>query len=65
MSETEKKASYARILRQETIRIRELAEKMEKKAEALTREGRYNEAWECYELAGYLKGIAAVFEDIV
>jgi len=45
--------------------MRRLAEKQEKKAEELVKAGRYEEALECYELAGYLKGAAHMVEDLV
>jgi len=65
MSETEKKASHAKAQKKAIERMRRLAKKMRKKAETLTIEGRYEEAWEYYELAGYLKGAADIFEDLV
>jgi len=64
MSETEKEAAYAKQRKDLVARMRKLAEKMEEKAQMLYFSRRYNEALECYELAGYLKGAADIFEDL-
>ena len=65
MSETENTQSRIALQEELSNRMRRLAEKMEKKAEELAKAGRYEEALECYELAGYLKGAADIFEDLV
>jgi len=65
MSETEKEEKGIKSSGAIAARMRSLAKKMEKKAEELMFSGRYTEALEYYELAGYLKGAADVIEDIV
>ena len=64
MSETEKEMRRVKSRFDTAARMRSLAEKMEKKAEELMVNGRYTEALECYEVAGYLKAAAKIVEDL-
>jgi len=65
MGETEEEEEETQFKLSPATRLRLAARKMERKAGVLAEQGRWDEALDYYELAGYLRAAADIFEDIV